>query len=104
VEIDFQNPVHLRSADHRGRVQRKASARKACPRTARNERNAAAMERRQYGAQLRGRTREQKHVGGALLDGPSVALVNLQLGCARDDPVGVKNSAELIQKFAVDGT
>ena len=63
VEIDFDDAVHLRSADHRGRVQRKASAGESGARAARHESNTAAMERGEDGAQLRGRAREQQHVG-----------------------------------------
>ncbi len=104
VEIDFHDPVHLRRADHGWRVERKASAGKSRARTARNESDAAPMERGEDGTQLRGRAREQQYVGHAFFDGPSVALVNFQLSGARNDSAVANNFAKLVEKFAVDAT
>ena len=103
LAIDFQDPIHLRGADHRGCVQRKASTGKAGTGAARNERDAAAMQRRKHGADLRRRARKQQHVGDAFLDGPSVALVHLELGRARNNSVSAENFAKFAEKVAVDG-
>src|SRR5258707_6170891 len=103
VEIDFYDAIHLRSADHRRGIQRKASAGKPRARTARNESDTAAMERCENFTQLLSRAREQQYVRRAFFDGPSVALVDFQFGCARNDSAVAENFAKFVEKFAVDG-
>jgi hypothetical protein len=95
LEIDRDNPVHPRSADHHGRPHRQRAAGEPGTGAARNERDLSPPQRAQNFAHLFGRAGQHEHVGCAFLDRPAVALVNLELRRARHDSVIAGDSPQL---------